>query len=115
MSYKVFLYLPHVAPQKGDITVYQYKGQHIIKQIIGTEGDEVHYDFTKNLYIGDFKVGPLREKNTHGTVLYGIEEGIIPNGFVFLYAPHPRSLDSRYDVLGLVERHHLKGKAIALF
>lgn len=115
MPYKVFLYFPKVTPHKGDITVYQYEGQHIIKQIVGTEGDAVHYDVTKNLHVGDFKVGSLQRKDNQGKTLYGIARGTIPQGFVFLYAPHPQSLDSRYTLLGFVERHHLKGTAIALF
>jgi conjugal transfer pilin signal peptidase TrbI len=115
MPHKVFLYFPKITPKKGDITVLKHEGKNLIKRIIGEQGDSIYYDANKNLYVGDFKVGLLQEKDSYGCPLYGIEEGTIPKGFVFLYAPHPRSFDSRYDLLGLVEKEDLRGRAIPLF
>ena len=115
LPYKVFLYFPKMTPKKGDITVLKYDGKNLIKRIIGEQGDFIQYDKNKNLYVGDFNVGPLEEKDRYERPLYGIDEGYIPNGFVFLYAPHKRSFDSRYDTLGLVEREDLRGRAIPLF
>lgn len=115
LPYKFFLYFPKMTPHKGDMTVYQMNGKNLIKQIIGVGGDQMIYDKNKNLYVGDFNVGPLQTHDSHGQKLFAIEEGRIYDGFVFLYAPHPKSFDSRYESMGLVDENALKGKAIPLF
>jgi hypothetical protein len=39
---------------------------------------------------------------------------VIPEGQVFLYSPHPKSFDSRYQEVGLVQVSDLEGTAIAI-
>ncbi|MFM7857631.1 MAG: S26 family signal peptidase [Flammeovirgaceae bacterium] len=39
----------------------------------------------------------------------------MPKGFVFLYAPHAKSFDSRYAQVGLVPVNQLQGRLKALW
>lgn len=116
LPHRYFLHFLRVKPQKGDITVLNHGGdKRLIKQIIGDEGDRVFYDDQDTLWVGDVHVGSLKPSNSKGVPLYRISAGVIPSGFVFLFAPHADSLDSRYTEIGLVSKHQLEGKAIPLW
>lgn len=115
MPYKIFLYFPKITPKKGDITVTFFDGKYLIKQIIGEQDDDVYYDFLENIHVGHFNVGPLQKEDSHKKKIEGIDEQTIKENFVFLYAPHVRSFDSRYKNFGLVHKNKLQGKAIPLF
>lgn len=116
MPERYFLQILKVAPQKDDITmVYSpwYQG-NLIKKIIGIEGDKVHIDNRGNVYVNGQFVGKPHAKASDGRALTPIKETIIPKGFVFLYAPHVKSFDSRYQEVGLVPITQLNGRLIAL-
>lgn len=113
---RYFIYFPHLTAQKGDITLYRTPGNdRLIKKIIGHEGDVITYDDKGDLWVNDFKVGLPQRTNSKGQDLQRIEAGTIPKDFVFLYATHPLSLDSRYKKVGLVHKNQLGGKAFGLF
>jgi conjugal transfer pilin signal peptidase TrbI len=111
-----FVHFPHLKPKRGDITlVYNsfYQG-NLIKRIIGEEGDKIAYDQKGELWVGNKHVGHVYPDTRDGRPLRPIPTLIIPKGYVFLYAPHPRSFDSRYMEVGLVHRHQLQGRLIAV-
>lgn len=111
-----FVHFPHIKPKRGDITlVYNtfYQG-NLIKRIIGEEGDKITYDPRGELWVGKKRVGKLQTTTRDGRPLQPIRPLIIPKGYVFLYAPHPKSFDSRYAQVGLVHRDLLQGRLIAV-
>lgn len=111
-----FIHFPHVKPKRGDITlVYNsfYQG-NLIKRIIGVEGDKISYDEHGEVWVGNKRVGTVYPTTRDGRSLKSIQPMIIPKGYVFLYAPHPRSFDSRYVEVGLVHRHQLQGRLLAV-
>jgi conjugal transfer pilin signal peptidase TrbI len=125
-----FIQLPRVAPKKGDLTIMYngwYQGR-IIKRIIGEAGDQITSD-QGNVWINGVKIGRAYQRtefakqstnandnNHHGAsiTLTPIKSQVIPHGQVFLYAPHPKSFDSRYEEVGLVKLSDLEGKIIAI-
>ena len=111
-----FVHFPHVKPKRGDITlVYNtfYQG-NLIKRIIGEEGDKIAYDKQGEIWVGNKRVGKVYSTTRDGRPLQPIRPVIIPKGYVFLYAPHPRSFDSRYVEVGLVHRQQLQGRLLAV-
>jgi conjugative transfer signal peptidase TraF len=116
MPERYFVQLLKIAPKKGDITlVYSpwYQG-NLIKRIIGIEGDKVHIDNLGNVYVNQQFVGKPQTHAGDGRSLNPIKETIIPKGFVFLYAPHPKSFDSRYQEVGLVPVNQLRSRLIPI-
>lgn len=116
MPQRYFVQLCKIAPQKDDITITYspwYQG-NLIKKIIGIEGDKVHIDKQGNVYVNQQLVGKPHAKASDGSVLTPIKEGVIPKGYVFLYAPHAKSFDSRYQEVGLVPIRQLNGRLIPL-
>ncbi len=123
-----FVQLTKMTPKKGDLTIVYngwYKGR-IIKKIIGEAGDQITSDVHGNVWINDLKVGRAHQRteftnqasntdsNQRGLTLTTIKSQVIPEGRVFLYAPHPKSFDSRYEEVGLVKLSDLEGKVIAI-
>jgi len=116
MPERYFLQILKAAPQKGDITmVYSpwYQG-NLIKRIIGVAGDKVHIDSHGNVYVNQQLVGKPQTHAGDGRGLNPIKATIIPKGFVFLYAPHPKSFDSRYQEVGLVPVNQLRSRLIPI-
>lgn len=86
----------------------------LIKQIIGIEGDKIITDEQGEIWIAR-RVGKPLLHSKDGKILHPITPGIISPGYVFAYAPHPRSFDSRYQEVGLVQVDQALGRAIPLF
>ena len=111
-----FLHLPFMQAKKGQYTLTYskwYQGK-IIKKIIGAKGDRIWYDKDGLLWVGETKVGRLKQKASDGNFLTPIKPQVIPERYVFLYSNHPNSFDSRYEELGLIPVAALKGRLIAL-
>lgn len=86
----------------------------IAKQVIGFPGDFMTIR-DRNLYINGVNYGGIRQKTRSGSLVDPICEGAIPQGYVFVYAPHPDSYDSRYAEFGLVAISQLKEELWPLF
>lgn len=117
MPERYFLQILKATPQKGDITlVYSswYQG-NLIKRIIGVEGDKVNIDKEGNVYVNLQFVGKPQTNASDGRNLNPIKATVISKGFVFLYAPHPKSFDSRYQEVDLVPVKELQGRLKALW
>lgn len=111
-----FLQLRHLEPRRNDYTVIfsPWYGQKVVKQILGISGDRVWYDSKGALFINEQMVGVPRMRATDGRRLTPIDAQTIAKGFVFLYATHPQSFDSRYQEFGLVATSSLGGRVIPL-
>jgi signal peptidase I len=113
----LFIRLKNVKPCKGNLTMTKndlFQG-NIIKRVIGTSGDHIWYDDNFRLWVNDFCVGEVKIYAASGKQLTPIPQQTIPDGVVFLYAPHLESFDSRYQEVGLVPLSQLQGKILAVF
>jgi hypothetical protein len=120
-------------------------GDHAMKRICGIEGDIVEIDDKRYVWIinvgvpagiedeiakisGEFPrdsadtpwkrrfVGIAKSHSKGGVPVNPIAGGVIPPGKFFACAPHPDSLDSRYDFVGLVDiENDVMGRSIPLF
>lgn len=111
-----FVHLPKMTPQVGDLTLVrnQFYGSCLIKKIIGQGGDRIRTDARGELWVGQQRVGKVYPQTGDGRKLTPTQSQVIPEGRVFLYSPHPKSFDSRYQEVGLVSVSDLEGLVIAI-
>lgn len=104
------------APRKGLYVYFTHEKTNIpmIKQVKGVPGSRIHLDATQRMWVDDFCIGIVQETTSTGEFLSALKEKIVPKGFVFVYATHERSFDSRYQEMGLVPVSAIKGSGIAL-
>jgi conjugal transfer pilin signal peptidase TrbI len=87
---------------------HHYCPTDLVKQIKGVPGDSISYK-DGHIVVDSFDCGvPLPKSPRSGIELHPIQEGIIPQGFVYVYAPHQESFDSRYEEFGLVKIEDLE-------
>lgn len=94
------------------------KGDGFIKYLIGTPGDRIERvdrDFFLNTPRGRFFMGHAKTHTKRGVPLEASPEQVIPDGCVYVWAPHLDALDSRYAAVGLVPASAIVGKAIPLW
>jgi conjugal transfer pilin signal peptidase TrbI len=122
--------------QRGDYAVFGFptenpsspfrKGDHLVKIIAGVPGDTVVVDENGVIRIrgedqpglakiGGSPAGIAKPYTKSGRPIQAIKGGVIPKGQYYMYAPHPDSLDSRYAMVGLVDKSNIQGKTIPLF
>lgn len=114
--YSYFLHLKRITPVKGDMGVFWHKGrgQKIIKRVIGTAGDKIVQDSEGMIWVNNQKIGKPFSHGSDGKSLHSIKAQTIPEGYVFMYSPHEKSFDSRYQEVGLIPLKILMGKVIPL-
>lgn len=94
------------------------RGDAFIKYLVGVTGDRVEvegdrvYLQTRN---GRFFMGVCKPATRRGVPLQPIAAQTIPDGYVYVWAPHVDALDSRYETMGLVPASALYGKAVRLW
>lgn len=87
---------------------------NVIKQVKGVPGSSIRYDEKGQLWVDAFCVGKPHTTTQDGTSVKAIPPGVIPEGYVFVYAPHDRSFDSRYAAFGLIPVHMIQGVGVAV-
>ena len=91
-----------------DIVVVDYKGEKIIKRVIGLPGDHVEYKGDKLYINGKFLEEEYERKETSDFILEFLGENIIPeNKYLVLGDNRPISKDSR--IIGLVDKSDIEG------
>lgn len=86
----------------GDIITFDHPKFPVplAKIIVGMPGDTIAIK-NNRVYVGGIERGSiLRLHHSYAP----IASQIIPDGYVYVWAPHPKSLDSRYQMLGLVKQ-----------
>ena len=94
----------HAKPERGVYVSFFHPmtSEKLAKQVVGIPGDTIQVHARKVLVNGQ-SFGTCLEKSPRSGKLYTpIESGVIPEGFVFVHAPHIESFDSRYREFGLV-------------
>lgn len=97
-------YVSVLAPDKPG------SGQEYVKLVAGIAGDEVNIE-GRDVYVAGVYRGRAKEISLKGESLSIVEPGIIPDGHIYLFAPHKDSFDSRYKDIGFVPESLVQGIA----
>ncbi len=74
----------------------------LAKYAIGFPGDSIRVE-EDSVFLNDTYVGEVQKISQSGKEYHAISDGVIPNGYVFVYGNHEQSFDSRYQEFGLVK------------
>ena len=85
-----------------------------LKTVRGVPGMAVAVDEDGTVRLDGVPVGRAKTQALDGRPLAAIASGTIPPDHYFLHADHVDSHDSRYAEIGLVPRHRMLGRAVAL-
>ena len=85
-----------------------------LKTVRGLPGMTVAVGANRTVFLDGIAVGKAKAHALDGRRLEAIAPGVIPPGHYFLLGRHPDSHDSRYAENGLVPRHRILGRAVAL-
>lgn len=119
----VVLVLKGASPLKGELFVFEYqgpaigshrKGEMFVKYLAGVPGDNVIRE-GRNFVIDGRPLGIAKSTSLSGIPLEAAMPGVIPDGYMYAYAPHKDALDSRYALVGLVHKSAVVGRAIKIF
>lgn len=110
LPYRFFLLKKKGIPKKHAFVLFKNErfGVLMVKQVKGVEGSVLKFDAQRRLWVDDFCIGLCIDHMKDGSKLTPIKEGIVPKGYVFVYAYHTRSFDSRYAEMGLVSVQSIK-------
>lgn len=86
----------------------------LTKVVIGTEGDKLTV-VDRVVHVNGIPVGFAKTHSLKREPLFPIEPVVIPFGYVYVMGLHKDSLDSRYDMVGLVPYTSIVGKALPIF
>ena len=118
---RVFLIHKGEAPERGQYVAFRWQGGGLhpagttfVKILAGVPGDTVTRNERDFFINGEF-VGTAKTHSRTGAVLVPAPAGVIPPARYFVRAPHPDSLDSRYEPPGLIAQDQIIGRAYALF
>ena len=123
--------------EAGDYVAYRFptdnpaspfqKGDHMVKIVAGLPGDKVVMTSEREFRLmqqgmsselqalGGNSMGIAKERSKKGWVLEAGPTGTIPEDHYYVFAPHKDSLDSRYAMVGWVNKADFIGKAYVLF
>lgn len=90
------------------------KGTTVIKEVAGIAGDRITHKKSQ-VFINDKTVSVMKNRSKSDRPLAPGPTGIIPENHYYVHAPHPDSLDSRYDKCGLIHATQIIGEAVELF
>lgn len=117
------LYLIHKgeAIKRGDYVAFRWHGGGpyapgvtFIKIVAGVPGDTVSR-VERTYYVNGSAVGTAKSRARDGQPLALMDPGVLKAGEYYVQAPHPDSLDSRYQLTGWIPRDRIIGRAYALF
>ncbi len=111
-----------VVPQRGLLvafrpprTPYAPSGMWWMKYIAGLPGDAIVVRGRDVWVHGIWRGHCAKRARQDHAVLQCTKAGIIPAGYVFVWGTHPRSFDSRYAEVGLINEKDFMGHGIRLF
>ena len=107
------------APEIGDRVLFEPPealGSPVpyLKTVRGVPGMRVDVDADGTVRLDGEAVARAKTHALDGRSLAPVGVGTIPPGRFYLHADHPDSHDSRYAEIGLVPRHRIRGRAVAL-
>lgn len=120
LPYEGFFCVKDVKVKRGDLVCL--KGHEttftpdvsLTKRLTGLPGDTI--EIRKGCaFVASVNVGQLQKTTKDGLALTPLKARVVPKGFVFISADHPRSFDSRYEEFGLVPQELIQGRCFGLF
>lgn len=97
-------------PKRGDIVSFDHPmfPAPIAKVVVGVAGDSVD-SLSGHAIVNGSDLGIILDKSPRsGKPLRSIQPCVIPEGYVYVWAPHPESFDSRYQDIGLIHISRIK-------
>ncbi|NNM50692.1 MAG: type IV secretory pathway protease TraF-like protein [Pseudomonadales bacterium] len=118
----VFLVFPGASPQRGDLVAFHapanpYYPRELwwMKYLVGVPGDQIVHRGRKIWVAGVYRgTSQLRSQQDNRSLVM-IADGVIPAHYQFVWGTHPRSLDSRYQIIGLIRDDQVMGRGFRLF
>lgn len=104
-------------PKRGDMVSFDHPkfGAPIAKIVVGVAGDRVE-TYNGHVYVNGTDRGCVLDKSPRsGKPLTPIQPCIIPDGYIYVWAPHPESFDSRYADIGLIHISRIKERLWRVF
>ena len=121
LPHRLFLIHKGESPQRGDYVAFRWHGGGpypagvtFVKVIAGMAGDAITR-VDRDYFINGTFVGKAKTMSRQGVPLEPGLTGVLPAGRYYVRAPHPDSLDSRYQLTGWVSETQIIGRAYALF
>jgi conjugal transfer pilin signal peptidase TrbI len=121
LPHRFFLIHKGELPQRGDYVAFRWPGGGpypagvtFVKVIAGMAGDTVTRA-DRDFFVNGTHVGQAKTVSRQGLPLEPGPTGLLPAGRYYVRAPHPDSLDSRYELTGWVSETQIIGRAYALF
>ena len=122
LPYKVYWLIKdrNFTPQKNQlVAIYEHDTKYVhdtkfIKIVGGVFGDRIKI-INEQMWINDHLVGKIRTHTNGDQPLTPINSQTIPAGWIFVYATHTDSFDSRYMEFGLVNVNKIIGKVKPLW
>lgn len=118
---RLYLIDREARPARGDLVAFLWEGDTrlpsgtvLIKILAGLPGDAVDRQ-DRAFSVNGQPMGEARTQDRHGKLLAPGPSGRLPEQRFYVHAPHPESLDSRYDPPGWVRETQVLGRAHALF
>jgi conjugal transfer pilin signal peptidase TrbI len=87
-----------------------YTGKRLLKVAKGCPGDRIER-VERIVYINGWYAGEAVPALEDGTIMPVVESGVVPPDHYYVWASHPESFDSRYQVFGFVHKDHVIGRA----
>ncbi|MDQ5983151.1 MAG: Signal peptidase I T [Eubacteriales bacterium SKADARSKE-1] len=115
----VFCYKFLYTPKRGDIVIINKPnliGKNLIKRVIAKEDDSIEIDFDKGLVFvnGELLNEPYINTPTNLEANWNFPK-IIPKGKLFVLGDNRNSsLDSRFAIIGLIDKDAILGKAVCI-
>lgn len=104
-------------PQRGDRISFDHPKfpAPIAKIVVGVAGDKVTI-INERVLVNGVDRGTILDKSPRsGKPLTSIGPGLIPDDYVYVWAPHPESFDSRYQDIGLIHVSRIKERLWCVF
>lgn len=104
-------------PKCGDLISFDHPrfGAPIGKIVVGVAGDRVEI-YNGHVYVNGTDRGCILDKSPRsGKSLIPIQSCTIPDGYVYVWAPHSESFDSRYADIGLIQVSRVKERLWCVF
>lgn len=104
-------------PKRGDIVSFDHPlfAAPIAKCVVGMAGDRVEI-VNGHVFVSGVDRGRALDKSPRsGKPLTPIQPCMIPEGYVYVWAPHSESFDSRYQDMGLIHISRVKERLWHVF
>lgn len=116
----LYLVLAHQPVQRDQLIAffpphnpYYRDGMYFVKQAKGVGGDHIERRGA-DFFVNGQHLATAKARSLKGLPLQPGPEGVLPEGFYWVWTPHPDSYDSRYADVGWIAPDRVLGRAYRL-